>query len=130
MQIRQLADGCQTKRKVLRESITHHCLYHVFTARKVISNFCCVVLSHKIHNFKPKGQKDKRTFAERERLRQNPAVNRNKVTTRHCGPLEARVASQSGGQKIENSSQTNDFDFENLSSLQSFVGQDRMTFGV
>ena len=40
------------------------------------------------NNFKPKGPKDKRTFAQR--LRQNPAVNRNKVTTRHCGPLEAR----------------------------------------
>ena len=46
--------------------------------------------SHKIHNFKPKGPKDKRTFAQRQR--QNPAVNRNEVTTRHCGPLEARVA--------------------------------------
>ena len=90
MQIRRLADGCQTKRKVLHERITHHCLKYVFTARKVISNFCCVGLSHKIHNFKPKGPKDKRTFAQR--LRQNPAVNRNEVTTRHCGPLEARVA--------------------------------------
>ena len=44
---------------------------------------------------------------------------------------------QSGGQKIENSSQTNDFDFENLSSLSSIVrrliiniAQDHMTFGV
>ena len=26
MQIRRLADGCQTKRKVLHERITHHCL--------------------------------------------------------------------------------------------------------
>ena len=45
-------------------------------------------LSHKIYNFKPIGPKDKRTFVQQ--LRQNPAVNRNNVTTRHCGPLEAR----------------------------------------
>ena len=53
MQIRRLADGCQTKSKVLHERITHHRLKHVFIARKVIFNFSCVVLSHKIHTFKP-----------------------------------------------------------------------------
>ena len=87
MQIRRLADGCQTKTKVLHERITHHRLYHVFTARKVISNLSCVVLSHKIHTFKPD---DKRTFLQQLRPR-NPALHRDKVTTRRCGTSEAAV---------------------------------------
>ena len=33
---------------------------------------------------------DKRTFVQQLRP-SNPAVDRDKVTTRHCGPLEARV---------------------------------------
>ena len=60
MQIRRLVDGCQTKRKVLDERITHHCLRHVFTVRNVISDFNCVVLSYKIHSFKPN---DERLFS-------------------------------------------------------------------
>ena len=122
MQIRRLADGCQTKSKVLHERITHHRLKHVFIARKVISNFSCVVLSHKIHTFKPK---DKRTFVQQLRP-SNPAVDQNKVTTRHCGTLEARVTRVNFIQETkrdENSPQTSDFDFENLSSLQSFVSR-------
>ena len=49
-------------------------------------------MSHKIHNFKPKGPKDKRTFAQR--LRQNPAVNRNKVTTRRSKSYKSFYFSQ------------------------------------
>ena len=119
MQIRRLADGCQTKSKVLHERITHHRLKHVFIARKVISNFSCVVLSRKIHTFKPK---DKRTFVQQLRPN-NPAVDQNKVITRHCGPLEARVTRVDFIQETkrdENSAQTSDFDF---SSLQSFVSR-------
>ena len=59
MQIRRLVDGCQTKRKGLHERITHHCLRHVFTVRNVISDFNCVVLSHKIHIFKPKDSNER-----------------------------------------------------------------------
>ena len=54
----------------------------------------------------------------------NPAVDQNKVTTRHCGPLEARVTRVyfiRETKRNENSPQTSDFDFENLSSLQSFA---------
>ena len=122
MQIRRLADVCQTKSKVLHERITHHRLKHVFIARKVISNFSCVVLSHKIHTYKPK---DKRTFVQQLRP-SNPVVDQNKVTTRHCGTLEARVTRVNFIQETkrdENSPQTSDFDFENLSSLQSFVSR-------
>ena len=119
MQIRRLADGCQTKPKVLHERITHHRLKHVFIARKVISNFSCVVLSHKIHTFKPK---DKRALVQQLRP-SNPAVDQNKVTTRHCGPLEARVNFIQETKRDENSPQTSDFDFENLSLLQSFVSR-------
>ena len=61
-------------RKVLHERITHHCLQHVFTARKVISNFSCVVLSHKMLTFKPN---DKRTFVQQLRP-SKPAVDRDK----------------------------------------------------
>ena len=58
MQIRRLADVFQTKRKVPYERITHHCLYkHVTTVRKDTSNISCVVLSHKIHNFKPNNKR-------------------------------------------------------------------------
>ena len=57
----------------------------------------------------------------------NLAVNRNKVTARHCGHLEAKVTrvylSRETNWRSENSSQTSDFDFENLSSLQSFVSR-------
>ena len=90
MQIERLADGCQTKTKVLHERITQHRLKHVFIARKVFSNFSCVVLSHKIHTFKPN---DKRTLVQQLRP-SNPAVDQNKVITRHCGPLGT-------GQKLE-----------------------------
>ena len=57
----------------------------------------------------------------------NPAVNRNKVTARHCGHLEAKVTrvylSRETNWRSENSSQTSDFDCENLSSFQSFVSR-------
>ena len=122
MQIRRLADGCQTKTKVLYERITHHRLLHVFIARKVISNSNCVALSHKIHAFKPN---DKRTFVQQLRP-SNLAMDQNKVTTRHCGPLEARVTRVyfiRETKRNENSPQTSDFDFENLSSLQPFVSR-------
>ena len=76
MQIRRLADGCQTKTKVLHERITRHPLRHVFTAGKVISNFSCVVLSHKIHTSKPN---DKRMFVHAATAVRpsNPAVDRD-----------------------------------------------------
>ena len=93
-------------------------------------------MSHKIHTFK---RNDKRTFVQQLRPSNplNPAVDRNKVTTRHCGPLEAKVTRvyfSRETKRTENSPQTSDFDFENLSSRSSAdtvnIAQDRMTFGV
>ena len=61
-------DGLQTvakpKQKFYLNGITHS-----------------LVLSHKIHTFKPN---DKRTFVQQLRP-SNPAMDRDKVTTRHCG---------------------------------------------
>ena len=84
MQIRRLVDGCQTKRKVLHERITHHCLRHVFTVRNVISDFNCVVLSHKIHSFKPN---DKRLFSNER----NPWIEINASHNTSLWSLVARV---------------------------------------
>ena len=44
-------------------------------------------------------------------------MDQNKVTTRHCGPLEARVSRVyfiRETKRNENSPKTSDFDFENL----------------
>ena len=67
---------------------------------------------------------NKRTLVQQLRP-SNLAVDQNEVTTRHCGPLEARVTRVyiRGTKRKENSPQTSDFDFENLSSLQPFVSR-------
>ena len=67
----------------------------------------------------------------------NPAVHRDKVTTRHCGPLEARVTRvyfSRETKRNENSPQTSDFWKPFITSIirQQIINiaQDLMTFGV
>ena len=121
--IRRLADGCQTKRKVLLERITHHCLEHVFTVRKVISNFSCIVLSHKAKRNATNVCLFRNCFRA---IRQSGHESKQSHSTslRSFRSKVTRVyLSRETNWRSENSSQTSDFDFENLSSLQSFVSR-------
>ena len=121
MEIRRLGDGCQTKRNVLHESISHHCLEHFYSVEGYFQL--------QLHRFESQSQTkcDKRTFVQKL-CPSNPAIRpwieikSQRVTACH---LEAKVTTVylSRETRNENSSQTSDFYFENLSSLQSFVSR-------